>query len=128
MKNYFTTSLLKLYKINSTEATIEEGQAPTGDGEDFLKFVTDFIGCEWITSVRISDNDVIYLDDAGLLREGFQGAFEVDTYPQPLVGNAIVVGYNNFGESESVHISIDDLKKKITFGVMELETPTRKNN
>ena len=120
--------LLEVYKINSSENTIEEAQAPTGDGEDFLNFVTDFIGCEWITSVKISDNDVIYVDDMGLLREGYQGAFEVDGYPQPLVGNAVVLGYNNIGESESVHISLDDLKKKITFGIMELDTPSRNKN
>tara|TARA_Y200000002_G_scaffold82702_1_gene65442 strand:- start:291 stop:665 length:375 start_codon:yes stop_codon:yes gene_type:complete len=120
--------LLNLYKIDSTKNTIEEAQAPTGDGEDFLDFVTDHIGCEWITSVRISQNDVIYVDDAGLLREGYQGAFQVEGYPQPLVGNAIVIGYNNVGESVDVHMSIDDLKKKIKFGLMMLDTPSESRN
>jgi hypothetical protein len=120
---------MKIIKINAKESTIKEVDAPE---EEYGIMDTDWmckeIGCTMFTTVRLSSGDYLFVDDEGLLRSGFQPAFQLDEYPQALVGNGLVVGANEDGSSAVPIISIDELKEKIKFGIIALETPESVNN
>jgi hypothetical protein len=122
---------MKIYKINVLKQKIEELDAPTkeSDGGIDIQFIADEIGCDFFDVVRINDGDCIYVDDIGLCRDGMQGAFNLDGYEQPLVGNGLVIGSNWEGESTEPVISKKDLTALIKFGYVVLGgEPAQKNN
>lgn len=73
-------------------------------------------GCQlFCVPVTFANNDGLYSDDEGLLHEEMIGCFIFDDWDYPLVGNALIVGTDDGGNSQSCSTSIDDILKKITF-------------
>ena len=87
----------------------------SGDYRDISKLTE----CTTFTAVYPFDNceDTIYLDDEGLLKSSnYCFTFRCDDgRNQPLMGNALVLGADDEGESKDVETSIDEIKKRVSF-------------
>ena len=87
----------------------------SGDYKDISKLTE----CTTFTAVYPFDNceDTIYLDDEGLLKSSnYCFTFRCDDgRNQPLMGNALVLGADDEGESKDVETSIDEIKKRVSF-------------
>jgi hypothetical protein len=83
-------------------------------GEHFTE-ISKAIGCEVFSAPHImQDNDTLYCDDEGLLKDP-QHFFLLDSYPQPIAGNGLILGCDDEGESKDVEISLIELSSRITF-------------
>ena len=87
----------------------------SGDYKDISKLTE----CTTFTAVYPFDNceDTIYLDDEGLLKSSnYCFTFRCDDgRNQPLMGNALVLGADDEGESKDVETSIDEIKRRVSF-------------
>ena len=87
----------------------------SGDYKDISKLTE----CRIFTCVYPFNNceDTIYVDDEGLLKSSnYCFTFQCDNgEAQPLMGNALILGTNDEGESIDVKTSIDEIKKRVSF-------------
>ena len=101
---------MKALLINPIEKTIEEVEY-NGD----YKQIYTYIKASTFGVVDIPNDDTIYIDDEGLLKEN-NHFFIHDDVPTPLGGMALVLGADHdTGDSVSVHATRKELKHKITF-------------
>ena len=121
---------MKILKINAKEGTVTEIKAPMQDENCIdTDFMCDQIGCTMFTTVRLPNGDYLFVDDEGLLRSGMQPAFQMQSYPQPLVGNGLVIGGTPSGGSCEPKSSVKDIEDSIAFGWVPLEPAQEvKNN
>lgn len=78
------------------------------------KDIAPAIGAELFEIVTIEQNDALYVDEEGLMKP--QDNFILyDGYPQPLAGNALVLGTDDEGESTDPKNTLEFLKGKIRF-------------
>jgi hypothetical protein len=81
--------------------------------EDYYREIGN--GCHTFAVPITFDNlDSIYCDDEGLYNENI-GAFVMSGWQYPLVGNAVVVGTDEEGNSVDVKTTIDWLKQRVKF-------------
>jgi len=60
--------------------------------------------------------DTLYVDDEGLIKEDFIGAFTFEDYPyQELYGHGLIVGLDDNGESVDCASTIEEIKAKVNF-------------
>lgn len=77
-------------------------------------------GCNlFCCPVQWENNDVLYADDEALLKDELEGCFMMPDFNYPIVGNAIILGTNEEGESVDVKTKISELQQKIMFGNKE---------
>ena len=101
MKGYLID--VKSREIKEVNINTWEDIAPTMDCQIFT--------CPHITA----ENDVLYCDDEGLLKEEIEGFFKLDSYPQSIAGNALILGDDGEGESVDAHIDLETLKSRVKF-------------
>ena len=105
---------MKAILINPKLQTINEINY-SGDYKDIYKLTE----CSMFTAIYPFDNceDTIYLDDEGLLKSSnYCFTFYCDNgTSQPLMGNALVLGADDEGESKDVETSIDEIKRRVSF-------------
>jgi hypothetical protein len=82
----------------------------SGDFRDIYKF----INCDCFTVVNIDKNNVVYVDDEGLLK-GNKNFFKGKFYPQELAGNGLILGSDSMGESVDTSITVSEVEDMITF-------------
>ena len=75
------------------------------------------IGCELVTTaLNLNESDSIMVDDEGLFFiDNDSSFFSVKGGHQPFIGNGLVVGCEDNGESTEPCVTVDDLKKIIKF-------------
>lgn len=78
------------------------------------KQIYELIDAELFDSVRISENDFIFVDDEGLFQED-QAFFRVRGYPDPLAGKGLVLGASAIGESVDPVISLEELRRSVSW-------------
>lgn len=66
------------------------------------------------TVVQIENDDAIFVDDEGLLKDP-KHFFVWRGYPQPLAGKGLILGTNDEGDSVDAVISVEDVKKRVSF-------------
>ena len=103
----------KALKINVETKTIESIEI--GDWTEIAPAIGN--GCQlFCVPVEFENRDAIYSDDESLLRyDDIKGGFIMENWVHPLVGNAIVIGTDEEGESDDVKTTIEELKKQIVF-------------
>lgn len=83
-------------------------------GEDFTE-ISKAIGCDVFAAPHIlKNNDTMYVDDEGLLKDP-QHFFLLDTYPQPIAGNGLILGCDHEGDSIDAKTSLTELADRIKF-------------
>ena len=105
---------MKAILINPKLQTINEINY-SGDYKDIYKLTE----CSTFTAIYPFDNceDTIYLDDEGLLKSS-NYCFTVrcdDGRNEPLMGNALILGTDEEGDSKDVETSIDEIKRRVSF-------------
>lgn len=80
-----------------------------------LQMSYDLIGCSLVEqAIYLNDKlDAIIVDEEGYFKEGLAGFYYDDCYYY--YGNAIIWGVDSEGELADVHISLDEVKNKVTF-------------
>ena len=104
----------KAIKINCETKTIEYITL----GDDYKEIYGAIgNGCDtFCIPVNFQNNDGMYADDESLLREdSIKGGFIFDDWHSPIVGNAIILGCNDEGESINCKTKIEDIQSQITF-------------
>lgn len=105
----------KAIKIDATAHTVTEIEI-----DNTLKSYYREIGCRTIEAAyprSLPPSDVLYVDEEGLLRDNLasQPFFAIRSYPQPLVGNGLIMGVDGDGESVSPTITLEEVRKLITW-------------
>ncbi len=70
--------------------------------------------CRCFACVNIEKDDVIYVDDEGLMKSQI-GFFLYKGYNQPLAGNGFVLGTDSEGETVDAKITLEQLEKRVHF-------------
>jgi hypothetical protein len=87
-------------------------------GEHYTE-ISKAIDCEVFAAPHIMhNNDTLYCDDEGLLNNP-ENFFLLDSYPQPIAGNGLILGCDDEGESTDVSMNLDELSSRITFMDMQ---------
>lgn len=72
------------------------------------------LNCKYFTIVRLFNNADLFVDDEGMFVED-TGSFVIQTYPQPLKGNGIVLGRNNHGDTIASTLDISTVRFMVSF-------------
>lgn len=82
-------------------------------------------GCDtFCIPVSFENNDSLYADDESLLRpDDIKGGFYFDGWNSPIVGNAIILGSDDEGESVDCLTTIEDIQRQVNF--IDVETCQR---
>lgn len=95
--------------INPEAQTVTELDLESG-----LKNIQLTVGCSCVTVLRIEgdNNDAIWVDDEGLLNPS---GFVFEYQGHPLVGNGLIIGADDEGDSIGTALSLDDVKDSVVF-------------
>jgi Domain of unknown function (DUF3846) len=86
---------MKAILIDSVNRSVKEV-----DYDGSLDSLRRFVKCECVTVAFYRDNgDAVFVDDEGLLKSP-ENFFELGEYPEPLAGNALIVGTKNEDERD----------------------------
>jgi hypothetical protein len=73
-------------------------------------------GCTLFTvPVTFENEDALYVDDEGLLHPEIQGGFIMKDWVRPMVGNGVILGTDDEGESVDCKTTVDEIKAQIQF-------------
>ena len=104
---------IKAIRIDTAERRFHEVELEQDDTEA----ICGFVGCSMFDVVRIDNNDVIFVDDEGLLTaKGDSTFFTLKSYEGILVGNGLLLGTNDEGESIDPTTTIEWLEDNVSFG------------
>jgi len=78
------------------------------------KEICDFVDCDMFTVVTVDEENVMYVDDEGLLK-GATKFFKADFYHDQLAGNGLIIGYDSMGDSVGTTMNVEDVEKQIKF-------------
>lgn len=65
--------------------------------------------------VEFENRDSLFSDDEGLLHDEVHGCFMLKGWSTPLVGNAVILGSDEEGESVDCKTTIEEIQSQITF-------------
>lgn len=109
---------MKGYVIDPEQQTITEIEH-NGDYRQIYELIDN--GGSPFCTVRISAaNDIIFLDDEGLLKDP-EFFFCVSGYAQPLAGKGLVLAIDDEGETVAARISLEALTDMISFRRLRVE-------
>jgi hypothetical protein len=101
---------MKAYLIDPYECVITQV-----DYNGHYQQIYDLIDCYCFDCVGFNEfRDTLYVDDEGLYKDNKE-FFLIQGYPQPLVGKALVLGTDRYGNSKAPKISLTKLKKMVQF-------------
>ena len=64
--------------------------------------------------ITFDNNDTLYVDDDGLYHS-FEGGFMLQDWNYPMVGNGLILGSNEEGDSIDCQTTIDDIMAQIVW-------------
>ena len=108
--------MTKAILIDVNNQTVTEVTVTKDERGSQLKSIYGHVGCEMVEVVNVGEND-IYVDEEGLLSLTPESKFfEWEGYPQPIVGNGLVMGFDpETGNSIDTTLTVDDVKRKVKF-------------
>ena len=84
-------------------------------GKD-IDAIYEQINCDCFTVINIENDDVIYVDDEGLFKLNEDSKFfYLEGSHQPIVGNGLILGTDDEGDSVDAKSKLEDIKDRITF-------------
>ena len=91
------------------------------DDNDVLRSWYKHIGCSMVEVGHYFNNhDSVLVDEEGLFSiDNDSKFFTIKGGHQPFIGNGLVVGVNNKGESVDPHISVDEVRSMVEFYTLE---------
>lgn len=106
----------KAILIDVNNKTITEVTVTKDNDGSELQSMYQHIGCNMVEVVNIGQDD-IYVDEEGLLSMNEDSKFFMwNGYPQPLVGNGLVIGFDSdSGDSTDVNRTLEEVKEKVKF-------------
>jgi hypothetical protein len=108
---------MKAIKIDVVNKTISEVEI--NDYKEIYGVIGN--GCHtFCCPVSFDNEDTIFCDDESLLQDEVEGCFIMEDWSYPLVGNAVILGIDEEGESVDYKSNIEDIKSKIIFGSKEI--------
>lgn len=98
---------MKALKINVTDKSVQEVEIE--NAKDIYSHIGN--NCRVFAVPYIFENgDALYCDDESLLNDTPPNCFMLSDFYYPLVGNAIILGTNDDGESIDVKSKKDDIQ------------------
>jgi len=89
------------------------------DYKDIYKLIGN--GCTlFCIPVEFENRDCLFSDDEGLLHEEVHGCFMLKDFAVPLVGNAVILGTDDEGDSIDCKTTIEEIKAQIKFYPKEI--------
>jgi hypothetical protein len=111
---------LKIDVVNQTVTSIM-----IDDIKDIYKEIGN--GCDlFCCPVDFENGDTLYADDESLLRENVECCFLMDNWSYAIVGNAIILGTDEEGESVDCKSSPIDIHSQIIWGNKEVAEEYRR--
>jgi hypothetical protein len=101
----------KALLINVVEQTITE--VGVGHYTDIYKHIGNDCSLFQVP-IEFENLDSIYVDEEGLLKE-VHGGFIMEGWSYPLIGNAVIQGSDDEGDSTDYKSDIEELRKKVVF-------------
>lgn len=99
---------MKALLINSENKTISEIEIEEG-----IKPIYDALGCTTFAVPLVYPNkDAMYVDDEGFFKHQ-SGSFMFPNWSYPLLGKALILGTDKYGNSVSVKTTKEELLKDI---------------
>lgn len=91
------------------------------DDNNVLRSWYKHIGCSMVEVAHyFNHHDSIMADEEGLFTmDNDSKFFTIKGGHQPFIGNGLVVGVDNKGESVDPHISVDEVRSMVEFFTME---------
>ena len=106
---------MRAIKIDVVKKQVYEIEISKG-----LNPIYESIGCDiFCCPVTWDNQDTIYADDEALLKEDVEGCFSFPDFNYPIVGNAIILGSDDEGESVDAKTKVSELMEKIIWGNKE---------
>lgn len=102
---------MRAIKIDVASQTISE--VSINDWREIAPAIGN--GCEYFSCPVVLENeDTIYVDDEGLFHE-ITGGFLMPNFSYPLIGNAIILGTNDEGESVDAKSTLEYIRANVRF-------------
>lgn len=96
----------KAILINAKEGTVSEVEI--GDYTDIYKVA----GFDCFTCVGLGKGETVYVDDEGLVN-GTDYGFRIEGYPDPIMGNGVILGTSPNGNSKDTALTVADVIAKV---------------
>lgn len=120
--------MTKAILIDSKNKTITEVEKT----EDGIKDIYEHLGDDvrMFTVVNITETACVFVDDEGLLKEPyidkdgnkhFMDGFKINTYPQVIMGNGLILGFDEMGETIDCPLSLQEVENMVT--MVEYDNP-----
>lgn len=105
---------MKAIKINVETKTLDPIEI-SKDWREIPKQIGN--GCDiFCVPIKFDNNDCLYADDESLLRmDDIKGGFSMEGWNYPIVGNALIIGTNDEGDSVDCVTEIEELSQKLFF-------------
>jgi hypothetical protein len=101
--------------INPFSKTVSEVEY-SGD----YNHISELLDCEIYTLIRLARDEVLFIDDEGLIVDKPQAFFAYKGYLQPLAGLGLVLGTDPEGETVATMLTVDQVRDKVTFPAVEV--------
>ena len=98
-------------KINVETQSFEV--VKVGNLSDYYKAIGNGCTC-FCAPVTFDNGDSVFCDDEGLYHDNI-GGWIMDGFSYPLIGNAVVIGANDEGDSEDAKTTIEWLEERVIF-------------
>jgi len=103
--------MIKCIRIDVVNEVIHEVEI-----NDNIQDIYKQLDCDLFEVVRLDNTNDLYVDEEGLLKVNDNTKFfQIDGYPQPLVGNGLIMGHKSNGDTISTTLDIQDIKEKVKF-------------
>lgn len=105
----------KAIQINAKLGTLEYVLV----GDNFTD-IYPFIGEQCTTfscPVTFENNDTLYVDDEGLYND-YKYGFAFNDWSYPILGNGLILGTDDEGNSVDCKFTIEDFKDRLYFGIL----------
>lgn len=101
---------LKGIKIDVATKSVYEVEVEPG-----LHGLYEQIGCSLVGRVELDNQNDLWYDDEGLLTEPIPPAFRLRLWQGRIVGNALIMGYTDEGDTVSTNRTVADFINQVQF-------------